>query len=325
MGVQIDLPLTPAERDALLTHCNNTAATVPTQSTVNNGSVQSLSHDHRQPDPIQQQGTAYHQGQGQNQGQTQGRGSTQTESQNSEANRASGRSHGEILYQYQQQQYHLHQERISEAQMQQAYYSLSVASQDAQNSQTGGSFEELCQSSHGGSSSSLGIGAAGSSRTDRGSGGRSRDVTSSQLQQHVKEENKQSHNHQQYSQTPAQGHMKNEASTLATSLPLRRGDQVDIGSNKNSNSYTSNSNAAYGTYDQPQQDSSSYNHYNSGHNSNSTNSMNNRNGSDSNSDRPNSSGSSSNGGASSSSNGSGKAGCSDDEGKGLWGPNTSSV
>ena len=50
MGVQIDLPLTPAERDALLTHCNSTAA----------APAQSSSHEH-----MHDQGAGYHQGQSQ--------------------------------------------------------------------------------------------------------------------------------------------------------------------------------------------------------------------------------------------------------------------
>ena len=329
MGVQIDLPLTPAERDALLTHCNSTAANAPPQGNSNSSNIQSSSHDRRQSDPTQQQGTAYHQGQGQNQGQSQhGRGLSQTESQNSEVNRASGRSHGEILYQYQQQQYHLHQERISEAQMQQAYYSLSVASQDAQNSQTGGSFEELCQNGHDGSASSSN--AASSSRNERGSGGpcRSKDSTVSQLQQHVKEEDKQLNNHNQFSQIPTQGYMRNEASALAASIPPRRPDQLDNCNNKNSNSYTTNSNAAYGTYDQPQQDNSLYSHFNNGHSTGSgTSNMSiHRNSSDGSSNRPINNNNNNNNNNSSSSKMGRSSNESEDKGRGdLWGPNTSSV
>ena len=113
MGVQIDLPLNAAERAALLTHCDSTVASYF---------------------------PAAGNGQGGQGGMKGARGGVEVPGSEE---RAIGRSHGELLYQYQQQQYQLHQERISEAQMQQAYYSLSVAPQDTYCSQVGGSFEDL--------------------------------------------------------------------------------------------------------------------------------------------------------------------------------------
>ena len=132
MGVQIDLPLSSAERDALLTHCSSSV-----------GLNQSPN----------QQGSSFQTQAGTSYGQTQlgasSAPSLSLDCPNTEESRAQGRSHGEMLYQYQQQQYHLHQERISEAQMQQAYFSLSVAPQDTHSSQVGGSFEDLgCSAAH---------------------------------------------------------------------------------------------------------------------------------------------------------------------------------
>lgn len=275
MGVQIDLPLTPAERDALLTHCNSTAASTSAPS---NGSP----NDHRQ-DSSHQQNAPYYQGPtqhiGSGQGQGQGQGISHGESQSSEAHRATGRNHGEILYQYQQQQYHLHQERISEAQMQQAYYSLSVASQDVQNNQNGGSFEELCDNGQDGASSSSS--SASASKGDRGSGStsgtgagsgssslRSRESAPTQLQQHVKEEDTQSYN-DSYSPQSAQGSNGNDGLMRGSSIIASREDSADgMRSSSNSDSYPSNGIAAYRNYDQQQQDDSAYNLC--GHNQNNT-------------------------------------------------------
>jgi hypothetical protein len=254
MGVQIDLPLTPAEREALLTHCNNTAAASSASGgSVNGNGVQVSSQGnqgHRQEQP--QQGPGYgHQGHGQRHGQPHGVNDVSS----NEQNRAQGRSHGEMLYQYQQQQYHLHQERISEAQMQQAYYSLSAASQDAQNGQ-GGSFEDLCA---GQDASGAPCASSSSSRGGERSSSR-RESAASSPQQHVKDEQEmeqsyagrsqgQGNNHGQvYQQPHAQGQGQGQP------MQRRGGDSVDCGS------YTSNSNAAYGNYDQPQQDES-YNHF----------------------------------------------------------------
>ena len=135
MGVQIDLPLSPAERDALLTHCSSSASPSHNQGHQTASSFSTA------------QGVAYSQPGGSQAGGQQV--SSSLDCSTSEESRAQGRNHGEMLYQYQQQQYHLHQERISEAQMQQAYYSLSVAPQDTHSSQVGGSFEDLgCSAAH---------------------------------------------------------------------------------------------------------------------------------------------------------------------------------
>jgi hypothetical protein len=132
MGVQIDLPLSAPEREALLTHCGNSVGLNQSQN-LQGGSFQTLSS------------SSY----GQTQLGSSGAPSLSLDCPNTEESRAQGRSHGEMLYQYQQQQYHLHQERISEAQLQQAYFSLSVAPQDTHSSQVGGSFEDLgCSAAH---------------------------------------------------------------------------------------------------------------------------------------------------------------------------------
>lgn len=245
MGVQIDLPLTPAERDALLVHCNNTAAA---SSAAGNNGPQGLSQ-HR---PDQPQQTGYlHQGQDQPHG--------SIEVQSNEVNRAQGRSHGEMLYQYQQQQYHLHQERISEAQMQQAYYSLSVASQDVHNGQGNGTFEDICAAQV--NSEVSGSAASSSSRGGERSHSRRESATSSPQQggNQIKEEQVQAA-YSGHSQYPPQHRTEGSTQGQAqSSSNQRRG--VGIGGRANavdSSSYTSNSNAAYNNYDQPQQDSSSY-------------------------------------------------------------------
>ena len=260
MGVQIDLPLTPAEREALLTHCNNTAAASSASGgSVNSNGVQVSSQGiqgHRQEQSLQGPGYG-HQGHGQRHGQPHGGNDVSS----NEQNRAQGRSHGEMLYQYQQQQYHLHQERISEAQMQQAYYSLSAASQDAQNGQ-GGSFEDLCA---GQDTSGVPCASSSSSRGGERSTSR-RESAASSPQQHVKDEQDmdqsyagrsqgQVNNHGQVYQQP---HPQGQGQGQGQVQPMQRrgGDSVDCGS------YTSNSNAAYGNYDQPQQEESSYNHFN---------------------------------------------------------------
>ena len=258
MGVQIDLPLTPAEREALLTHCNNTAAASSASGgSVNSNGVQVSSQGiqgHRQEQSLQGPGYG-HQGHGQRHGQPHGGNDVSS----NEQNRAQGRSHGEMLYQYQQQQYHLHQERISEAQMQQAYYSLSAASQDAQNGQ-GGSFEDLCA---GQDTSGVPCASSSSSRGGERSTSR-RESAASSPQQHVKDEQDmdqsyagrsqgQVNNHGQVYQQP---HSQGQGQGQVQPMQRRGGDSVDCGS------YTSNSNAAYGNYDQPQQEESSYNHFN---------------------------------------------------------------
>jgi hypothetical protein len=249
MGVQIDLPLTPAERDALLVHCNNTAAA---SSAAGNNGPQGLSQ-HRQDQP--QQIGYLHQGQDQPHG--------SIEVQSNEVNRAQGRSHGEMLYQYQQQQYHLHQERISEAQMQQAYYSLSVASQDVHNGQGNGTFEDICAAQV--NSEVSGSAASSSSRGGERSHSRRESATSSpqQVGNQIKEEQVQAA-YSGHSQYPLQHRAEGSTQAQAqSSSNQRRG--VGIGGRAptvdSSSSYTSNSNAAYNNYDQPQQDSSGYNNY----------------------------------------------------------------
>ena len=129
MGVQIELPLSRAEVAALLTHCNSTPASYLSSSSASssssNGSGVKASYSIAQ-------GAA---------------GGIIDPLDNEE--RAARRSHGEILYQYQRKQFQLHQERISEAQMQQAYYSLSTTPQDTYSSQVGGSYEDLgCSAAH---------------------------------------------------------------------------------------------------------------------------------------------------------------------------------
>lgn len=121
MGVQIELPLSRAEVAALLTHCNSTPTTYLSTSSSSSSSSNS-SNSGKAGDP--------------------------NEYLDNEE-RAKGRIHGEILYQYQQKQYQLHQERISELQMQQAYCSLSTTTQDTYSSQVGGSYDDRgCSAAH---------------------------------------------------------------------------------------------------------------------------------------------------------------------------------
>ena len=121
MGVQIELPLSRAEVAALLSHSNSTPSTYLSTSSSSSSSNSSSSS---------------------------GKAGDAVESLDNEE-RAKGRIHGEILYQYQQKQYQLHQERISELQMQQAYCSLSTTTQDAYSSQVGGSYEDRgCSAAH---------------------------------------------------------------------------------------------------------------------------------------------------------------------------------
>ena len=95
VGMQVDLPLTVAEREALLAHCGGSFAT-PTAA----------------PDlPLSAASSSSAVG-----GAGAGAG----------AAASVGRVQGELLFRHHRQQYQLRQERVSDAQLQQAYYLLSA-------------------------------------------------------------------------------------------------------------------------------------------------------------------------------------------------------
>ena len=249
MGVQIDLPLSAPERDALLTHCSSSAGLSQNQN---------------------QQGGSFQTQSSSSYGQTQlgpsGAPSLTLDCPNTEESRAQGRSHGEMLYQYQQQQYHLHQERISEAQMQQAYFSLSVAPQDTHSSQVGGSFEDLgCSAAH-----SLCIpdepnsSAANVPSNSVVSNERSREATSPsslqqqqlqllQLQLHQKHQKElQIQQQQQLLQQQQQHHQQQKQFIKEEYIPAQRQDRSPSSSSSTHYGNLSSSNASNGHWSQRQ-------------------------------------------------------------------------
>jgi hypothetical protein len=138
LGVLVDLPLSVAERDALLQHINAATASLTQQQSV----ARQQPPTQQPPQPQAQQIPIYassHQQQQQ---------MVSAQSQMLDP-RVTSRSQGEMLFQRQQNQFHMHQERIRQAQMEQVYFSLSSASQQDLHTGVGGGFDDLgCTSVH---------------------------------------------------------------------------------------------------------------------------------------------------------------------------------